>query len=72
MALAITAFFGNAYGAELEEIIVTAQKRSRSYANESADYLQSPAPKTAESSFDEIIYTAEIYVDFSIISDKTD
>ena len=60
-------------GAEmLEEIIVTAQKRSRSYANESADYLHSPAPNTAESSFDEIIYTAEIYVDFSITSDKTD
>lgn len=30
MALAITAFFGNAYGAELEEIIVTAQKRAES------------------------------------------
>lgn len=30
MALAITAFLGNAYAAELEEIIVTAQKRAES------------------------------------------
>ena len=30
MALAITAFFGNTYAAELEEIIVTAQKRAES------------------------------------------
>ena len=30
MALAITAFFGNTYAAVLEEIIVTAQKRTES------------------------------------------
>ena len=30
LALAITAFIGNTYAAELEEIIVTAQKRAES------------------------------------------
>ena len=30
LAIAITAFFGNTYAAELEEIIVTAQKRAES------------------------------------------
>lgn len=49
----------------LEEIVVTATKRSLSYDDKSVNYRQPSAPKSIESSFDEIVYTAEIFVDFS-------
>ena len=55
----------------LEEVVVTASKRSRSYKDSAADFAQSVAPRSVESSFDEIIYTAEIFVDFSTVTDKT-
>mgnify|MGYP006129407289 FL=1 len=59
-------------GAEmLEEIVVTASKRSRSYSDKSVSHMQAPAPRSVESSFDEIVYTAEIFVDFSAVSNKT-
>jgi len=55
----------------LEEVVVTASKRSRSYKDSAADFAQSVAPRSVESSFDEIVYTAEIFVDFSTVTDKT-
>jgi uncharacterized protein len=60
-------------GAEvLEEILVTASKSSRSYHDKSVDYLHVAAPKNAPASFDEIVYSAQIYVDFSVVPDNTD
>ena len=59
-------------GAEmLEEIVVTATKRNRSYNDSPANFAQSIAPRSVESSFDEIVYTAEIFVDFSAVTNKT-
>ena len=55
----------------LEEVVVTASKRNRSYKDSAADFTQSVAPRSVESSFDEIVYTAEIFVDFSTVTDKT-
>jgi len=55
----------------LEEVVVTASKRNRSYKDSAADFAQSVAPSSVESSFDEIVYTAEIFVDFSTVTDKT-
>ena len=54
----------------LEEVVVTASKRNRSYKDSAADFAQSVAPSSVESSFDEIVYTAEIFVDFSAVTDK--
>lgn len=59
-------------GAEmLEEIVVTATKRNRSYSDSPADFAHSVAPRSVSSSFDEIVYTAEIFVDFSAVTNKT-
>jgi uncharacterized protein YggE len=55
----------------LEEVVVTASKRNRNYKDSAADFAQSVAPSSVESSFDEIVYTAEIFVDFSTVTDKT-
>ena len=55
----------------LEEIVVTANKRSRSYDDKSVNHMQVAAPRSIESSFDEIVYTAEIFVDFSAVTGKT-
>ena len=55
----------------LEEVVVTASKRNRSYKDSAADFAQSVAPSSVESSFDGIVYTAEIFVDFSTVTDKT-
>ena len=55
----------------LEEIVVTANKRSRSYDDKSVNHMQAAAPRSVESSFDEIVYTAEIFVDFSAVTGKT-
>ena len=54
----------------LEEVVVTATKRSRSYNESTADFAHAVAPKASKSSFDEIIYSAEIFVDFSAVTDK--
>jgi len=54
----------------LEEVVVTASKRSHSY-NEPADFAQSMVAKSVEPSFDEIVYTAEIFVVFSAVTEKT-
>ena len=54
----------------LEEVVVTATKRSRSYNDSTANFAHSVAPRSVESSFDEIVYTAEIFVDFSAVTDK--
>ena len=55
----------------LEEIVVTATKRSRSYNDSTENFSNSAAPKSVESSFDEIVYTAEVFVDFSAVAGKT-
>ena len=54
----------------LEEVVVTATKRNRSYNDSPANFAHSIAPRSVESSFDEIVYTAEIFVDFSAVTDK--
>jgi hypothetical protein len=55
----------------LKEVVVTATKRNRSYNDSAADFVHAAAPKSLESSFDEIVYTAEVFVDFSTVTDKT-
>ena len=55
----------------LEEIVVTATKRSRSYNDSGENFSNSAAPKSIESSFDEIVYTAEVFVDFSAVAGET-
>ena len=55
----------------LEEIVVTATKRSRSYNDSGETFSNSAAPKSIESSFDEIVYTAEVFVDFSAVAGET-
>ena len=55
----------------LEEIVVTATKQSRSYNDSTENFSNSAAPKSVESSFDEIVYTAEVFVDFSAVAGKT-
>jgi hypothetical protein len=55
----------------LKEVVVTATKRNRSYNDSAADFAQAVAPKSVESSFDEIVYSAEIFVDFSTVTNKT-
>jgi uncharacterized protein YggE len=52
----------------LEEVVVTASKRSRSYSDKSISHIKAPAPRSVEPSFDEIVYTAEIFVDFSAVT----
>lgn len=52
----------------IEEVVVTASKRSRSYSDKPVSHMQAPAPRSVESSFDEIVYTAEIFVDFSAVT----
>lgn len=54
----------------LEEVVMTASKRSRSYSDNSVSHIQAQAPRSVGSSFDEIVYTAEIFVDFSTVTDK--
>ena len=55
----------------LKEVVVTATKRNRSYNDSAADFAQAVTPKSVESSFDEIVYSAEIFVDFSTVTNKT-
>ena len=55
----------------LEEIVVTATKRSRSYNDSGENFSNSAAAKSVESSFDEIVYTAEVFVDFSAVAGET-
>ena len=55
----------------LKEVVVTATKRNRSYNDSAADFAHAAAPKSVESSFDEIVYTAEIFVDFSTVTGNT-
>jgi hypothetical protein len=55
----------------LEEIVVTATKRTSSYDDKSVNHMRASAPRSVESSFDEIVYTAEIFVDFSAVTGKT-
>ena len=56
----------------LEEIVVTATKRSRSYNDSGENFSNSAAAKSVESSFDEIVYTAEVFVDFSAVAGETE
>lgn len=55
----------------LEEIVVTATKRNHSYNDKSLTAAKTNAPRSVESSFDEIVYSAELFVDFSAVTDKT-
>ena len=55
----------------LEEIVVTATKRSRGYDDKAVNFRPTAAPRIVAPSFDEVVYTAEIFVDFSAVTNKT-
>ena len=56
----------------LEEVVVTATKRSRSYNDSTADFAHSGRTKKRRSPpLMRSVYSAEIFVDFSTVTDKT-